>query len=220
MPGEGAEAIVGGQVEPEGSDVARRTVLFTPAAGDGTHGCTATILDDAHALTAAHCLIGADEVDTVLVFATRFSPQATTRAVTAMRPFDTGFEHDIAVLGFSGGVPDGYVPVKLADDRVLAPGTPLIEAGYGKTAADSDGSERGILRSVVTALGRVDSSRRTLELSSVGHTVCNGDSGGPDYVSIDGALAQVGVHVSGDCASGSTSTDVRAYLAWIRAQLR
>jgi secreted trypsin-like serine protease len=215
-----ASPIVGGVVEAPGSAIARRTVMFTTASGDGTHGCTATVLDDSHALTAAHCLIGASDVpDLVIVFANRFSASATTRPVTATHAYAEGIEHDIAVVTFAGGLPGGYVPVKLPDHLELAPGAAVIEAGYGKASGDSDGSDRGILRSVQSALQSVDTAQHRLLIGTDGHTVCNGDSGGPDFVTVGGELVQIGVHSTGDCATGGTSTDVRAYVDWIRTQL-
>ena len=213
-------AIVGGAVETEGSAIAQRTVLFSPRSVHGLHGCTATILDGSHALTAAHCLFGAEDVpDLVLVFATHFAEDAPMRAVTSMKAYDGGFDNDVAVLTFSGGLPPGYLPVTLADVS-LGAGEDVVQAGYGQTSADSDGSDRGVLRSVTTTLRQVDGTAHRLVFSSEGHTTCNGDSGGPDFVTTPrGGLVQVGVHSTGTCSSGSSSMDVRPYLGWIRSQL-
>jgi secreted trypsin-like serine protease len=215
-------AIFGGTVETAGSAVARRTVLFTTASGDGTHGCTATVLDGSHALTARHCIFGATvDEGLVLVFATAWSAEATTRPVTAMRSYNDGFDDDIAVIAFSGGLPDGYVPVKVADAGLhLTAGTPVVLAGYGKASDDSDGTERGILRSVASTFEHDDvAAKRVWSVTSVGGT-CSGDSGGPDYATVNGELVQFGVHVSGDCATTAVSTDVRAYRDWIETQMR
>jgi hypothetical protein len=217
-----ASAIVGGAAEADGSAIAQRTVLFTPRSVHGLHGCTATILDGAHALTAAHCLFGAKGVpDLVLVFATRFADDAPMRPVTAMRAFNDGFDDDVAVVTFSGGLPPGYVPVTLTADVPLAARQSVVHAGYGQTSADSDGSDRGVLRSVTGLLQSVDEASHRLLFSSPGHTTCNGDSGGPDFVTRagDGALVQVGIHSTGSCQDGSSSMDVRSYLPWIQAQL-
>lgn len=220
--GGSAGAIVGGAVEPEGSAIARRTVLFTLTSVHGLHGCTATILDDSHALTAAHCRIGADgqpDLVLVLVFATHYAESAPTRPVTAIRAYNDGFDDDVAILTFSGGLPPGYVPVTLASDVALSAGESVTHAGYGTTSGDSDGSDRGVLRSVTGTLLQIDAAAHRLDFSSEGHTTCSGDSGGPDFVTKGGALVQVGVHSTGSCAASSSSMDVRSYLGWIHAQL-
>ena len=107
-----AQGIANGQVITVGP-IARSTVMFTPGNGDGTHGCTATLLDEAHALTAAHCLLGATPAtEPVLVFSPAFSPTAPRRSVTALVPADprSSVRADIAVLTFAGGLPEGYTP--------------------------------------------------------------------------------------------------------------
>jgi secreted trypsin-like serine protease len=220
-PSTSTAAIVGGTLVPEGSEVARRTVLFTVAEGDGTHGCTATVLDATHALTAAHCVFGVSvDEGLVLVFATRWSAGAPKRAVTSFRTYDSGLDNDIAVLTFAGGLPEGSLPVTLPDEHLALPsGTAVVHAGYGRTSADSDGSDRGVLRSTPGLVLGNNAAMHRLTFSSPGHTVCNGDSGGPDFLPADGRWVQIGVHVTGDCVGSAASTDVRAYLRWIHDQL-
>lgn len=207
--------ISGGSEVPAGSAVARSTVMFTSASSGGEHGCSATILDDAHALTAAHCTFGLEDVaDPVLMFAVRFAPDAAMRPVTdGFAPTD-GFTEDIAVLVFAGGLPEGAEPVVLAPKLILADGDSVTHAGYGVTA--SGAPDRGTLRS---SEGRFDGSHPEVDARyvTIGAGVCSGDSGGPDFVTVGGNARQLGVHVTGDCASWSVSTDVRRYVDWIES---
>jgi secreted trypsin-like serine protease len=225
-PGELSSDVVGGTVVAAGDAIAQRTVFFTPASSKGRAGCTATILDSAHALTAQHCVRAAEGVtDFVLLFARKWSDSAPTRPVTAMKgyaadPFDD--HDDIAVLTFSGGLPSGFVPVTLPKDLVLKVGTAIIQAGFGVTTLEpKDGGDdgRGVLRSVATTLHAIDTKVHEISFQSPGHTICSGDSGGPDFVNVKGALVQVGVHSTGNCEGAADSADVRAYDPWIQTQL-
>lgn len=211
----GSRAIGSGSEVLPGSAVARSTVMFTPASSGGQHGCSASILDDSHALTAGHCTLGLEDVsDAVLMFATRFADDAEMRPVTAWA-VPGSFREDIAVVTFAGGLPAGAEPVVLAPNLILDVGDEVTVAGYGITGPGR--LDRGTLRQTS---GRFDGPHRQgiNRYNTAGVTVCSGDSGGPNYVSVRGGLQrQVGVHVSGGCSSGATATDVRAYVAWIQS---
>ena len=73
------QAISGGQPVTSGP-IARSTVMFVAQGGDGQHGCSASIVDATHAVSAAHCLIGLNAGDTPdLVFAPVVAPGAPRR---------------------------------------------------------------------------------------------------------------------------------------------
>jgi len=217
------QAISSGTTVQPGSPVARSTLMFFSKETKGQHGCSASLIDSSHALTAAHCGKGAARLtDVVLLFATAYAVDAVTRPVTAVFtrrdwPFDGS--GDISVLEFSGGVPSGFVPVALASRLPIAPEMPLIHAGFGQTT--STVNDRGTLHAVPGALKEfLEGPARYVATDDQG-SICSGDSGGPDYVRVGGGdrLVQVGVHVSGSCENGSlsVSTDVRANLDWIRS---
>jgi hypothetical protein len=221
--GREGRAISSGTRPPPDSPVARSTVMFFSAATEGKHGCSASVIDESHALTAGHCLIGADGVtDLVLLFATAYSPDAPTRPVTAAFTPGGFFEGgaDVAVLAFAGGLPAGYEPAVLVANAPVPRGTKLIHAGFGQSA--SAVNDRGVLRA---GPGRLVGFRRDPDpvyaARGEAASICSGDSGGPDYLagSPDGRLRQLGVHVAGGCdvEPTSVSTDVRAHLDWIRS---
>ena len=218
------QAISSGTTVQPGSPVARSTLMFLSKETKGQHGCSASLIDDSHALTAAHCGKGAARLtDVVLLFATAYAPDAVTRPVTAVFtrrdwPFDGS--GDISVVEFSGGVPSGFVPVALASRLpIAAKMPPLIHAGFGQTT--STVNDRGTLHAVPGVLKEfLEGPARYVATDDHG-SICSGDSGGPDYVRVGTGdrLVQVGVHVSGSCDNGSVSvsTDVRANIDWIRS---
>jgi Trypsin len=222
--GHEAQAISFGIQPPPGSPIARSTLMFLSAATEGKHGCSASLIDESHALTAGHCARGTEGIsDLVLLFATAYSPDAPTRPVTATfippgYPFNGGA--DIGVIEFSGGVPAGYTPAVLVSNAPVAPGTKLIHAGFGQST--STVNDRGILRAGRGHLVKFRNAPAPVyDASGDSSSICSGDSGGPDYltVSADGRLRQIGVHVSGGCdlEPTSSSTDVRANIDWIRS---
>jgi hypothetical protein len=115
-------------------------------------------------------------------------------------------------------VPAGFAPVALASNVPFPAGSRLIHAGFGQsTTAVND---RGVLRFGRGRLLNLLSNPARYVAQGAPASICSGDSGGPDYLPVEGGrLIQVGVHVSGGCDLGasSTSTDVRAHLDWIRS---
>jgi secreted trypsin-like serine protease len=103
--------------------------------------------------------------------------------------------------------------VALAKTRFVltADSTPVIQAGYGQTNLTVN--DRGTLHQLTTTY-RATAADRKIRASGAGG-ICSGDSGGPDYVVRAGRLVQIGVHVSGDCATSTISTDVRQFNSYI-----
>lgn len=215
-------AIVGGRLESPGSVVARQTVALL---WQGSFLCTASLLDDAHALTARHCTRTptgdpppAAEFD--LVFGVDVQASVPRRPVVTVTQ-KLGVGEDLAILGFSGGLPSAYRPVTLAQGTRIQKGTPVLHAGYGVTGAAL--SDNGILRSVEGLVSNpqpVPGFHHYYTQKS-GKTVCYGDSGGPDFAWVRGQLRQLGVHSSTSgppvCTAFAVTMDVRAYLDWIRS---
>ncbi len=201
----------GFNVSPD-SDIARHTVIFYALSTNGKYGCTATILDKAHALTAGHCLFGVNGVsDLSIGFTVSVNSNTEFRHVTKTQAAPGV---DLAIITFEGGLPDGYQPVTLAKGLRITKTTPAIEAGYGKTSYQSNGSERGTLRAINVAISSIDTRRSSVKTQGVG-AICNGDSGGPTFVRVGGELRQIGVHRSSDCATTSMSVLVTSYIDWM-----
>jgi trypsin len=208
-----SQSIFGGEAVTDGP-IARSTVMFVAKGGDGTHGCSASIIDTAHALTAAHCVFGLQPGDEPeLVLELHVAAGGTRRTVTTFARPNDSFDDDIAVLTFAGGLPVDHEPVALADATLpIAAGDDLVHAGYGQTTATVN--DRGTLRAVATRFVEPQPNNRYLA-SAPDAGICSGDSGGPDYVPNGARVVQLGVHVSGDCQSAGVSSDVRRYLDFI-----
>lgn len=210
-------AIFGGQPVKADDPIGKSGVFFTGISAMGHHGCSATVLDDSHALTAKHCWVGSAPraplpADAVLMFAVAYAPDAVTRpALEIFRR--TQLNEDIAVVRFTGGLPPGYAPIPLAGSTRTSAGALVIHAGYGQTGWTVN--DRGTLRATETRFSSSLPGRQWYETRLQGHSFCSGDSGGPDYVAVRGQLRQLGVHVTADCASFGRSTDVRPFTDWI-----
>lgn len=225
--------IIGG-VEATGEEEFAKTVvsLYNVAMGSI---CTASILSDNMLLTAAHCVEGAPS-DLRVVFGTNLETQdVIVQRVEAFRvsPFwyarqnqrlDTG---DIAIVKFSGGLPEGYEPAELlTDSSLLNDNDQVLLAGYGNSNG-AEGTGAGRLRFVETSIKQARYSRtEVLVEQSFGKGACHGDSGGPAYVHINGKRMLFGVTSRGvddpknDCSVSAAYTSVPYYNGWIVRTMR
>ncbi|MGZ3662091.1 MAG: S1 family peptidase [Bdellovibrionota bacterium] len=235
-----AFAIQGGELVEKDSPIAASTVSLQFQMGTPDqwwHHCTAALIAEDLAVTAAHCVPEANAVRPLrLAFTTDTgSSDFPTRAVTSfvrdaqfqdnvLREAD---DHDLALVRFSGGLPSGAKPARLLPTPFAA-GAAVIVAGFG--AVSFDQYELGILRSakVIVAQPLLGRAETLLDQRSRGGT-CPGDSGGPAFVENQGELFLWGIasrlwplRVS-DCAQYSIYTRLDAYadwLAWAASQLR
>ena len=156
--------------------------------------------------------------------------------------------HDIAILYFKGGLPEGFEPVKMAAQDEFS--TDVTLAGFGVTSV-SNISDTGVLRFVDGVKAKKpegDAASRnfimtgkTVDVSDMAKGArplgaCPGDSGGPSFISKDGALLLSGILSLGEserltdttswsyCGGHKTGAterdfnvyiDVRAYSGWI-----
>jgi hypothetical protein len=103
---------------------------------------------------------------------------------------------------------------------LLRGGTPVTLVGYG---GDTNAASFGSLRVAAASIVRVDDRHREFSVAASGIGTCEGDSGGPAYVTRDdGTLAVAGV-LSGASGPGcveniSFYTDLTKYLSWLEAE--
>jgi secreted trypsin-like serine protease len=85
---------------------------------------------------------------------------------------------------------------------------PTRLVGYGQTtAADKTGSTAGQRREVMTTLVSHDSS--FLHVGGAGMTLCEGDSGGPAFMTLYGTEVIAGITSFGDAGCDTFGTDTR-----------
>jgi secreted trypsin-like serine protease len=205
--------------------------------------CTGTLIAPTVVVSAAHCLFddqGPVPISDIEVLAgaldalnaTEDHVYSVATAVAhegydnAANPGDLGQDDDIAVLTLTEPVV-GQSPIPVLangdTDVHLQAGTPLIITGYGqRDEAASDPNLFGVLYIAQTPYQQ----RTDFEYLAGGQgspDTCTGDSGGPSYVDIGGALFLVGATsrsaVPGNppCGAGGIYTLVSGYDQWLVA---
>lgn len=121
--------------------------------------CTGSIISENFVLTAAHCVYGVKasklklifglELDSIISTREQDVLQDLTRSVLDYKVYKTYNPDeqetkdmdwgDIAIIKFSGGLPEGYKPVSIfADDSALKTGAWVTVAGYGVSQVDTE----------------------------------------------------------------------------------
>jgi hypothetical protein len=128
-----------------------------------------------------------------------------------------GSTNDLAILHFTGGLPNGHKPVKIAQNSLgLQDGSKIILAGYGVTDKDGNGGE-GTLRKTIVPILQLDYSSTQLTTNQrLGTGACFGDSGGPALAQTPSGLQLVGVtHGGPACDDYGIYTRPYSHLTWI-----
>ncbi len=210
----GALRIVGGQVE-----------RGFPAVGallyDGEQGCTGTLVTPTVVVTAAHCLeeVSAREVSFFRGPDARNLDAGTRLQAVELRmhpDYDT-FEvvNDIGVVRLAEPAPVQPMARLMAEMSDEWVGRNVLFVGYGITDAMVD--DAGIKRSVQIELTEVADT--WFRYAGPGVNTCNGDSGGPAIVELDGQPTLIGVTSWGDedCAEFGVDTRTDVFEAFIKA---
>ncbi len=226
--------IIGGQeVEALDDNVYSNTVVSLINV-EKTSICTASIIAPDLLLTAAHCVDGPAS-HLRIVFGPRLvkpvAPNTVVREVDsymvsplwAVRQDMFTDASDIAVVKFSGGLPDGYKVIPLlADSSVLSNGSTLLLAGYGLDDFDNQ-TGSGVLRFTETVIESVEFSATEILLNQQnGKGACPGDSGGPAYFQVGdewylaGVTSRIMNKPAVNCSGFSVYTLVSAYADWIQ----
>ncbi|MGZ3696378.1 MAG: S1 family peptidase, partial [Bdellovibrionota bacterium] len=239
-----AFAIQGGERVATGSALASAAVALQFQMGkpnEWWHHCTAVLIAEDLAMTAAHCV---PEPAAMRPLRLAFTTD-TTQGSFPTRPI-TGFvrdekfqdkvlheedDHDLALVRFSGGLPPGARPVRVlsaAQSSLLAIDSAVTIAGFG--SENFQQYETGNLRwtKVFVAMPLKGQTETLLDQREKGGT-CPGDSGGPAFLEKDGELILWGIasrlwplHVN-DCGRYSIYSRldiVASWLEWAQNELR
>jgi secreted trypsin-like serine protease len=191
--------------------------------------CTGSLISSGVVLTAAHC-VEHNPKSMKIIFAldVHKAKESSMRDVDKFvknpnwtHHLDSG-EGDLALVHFKGNVPAGYVPLKLAPEKLeLKIGKKITIIGYGVTDGESK-TNSGKLRQTSSEI--IDRKSET-EMVTDGQqsSVCFGDSGGPAVIKNGKDIFQWGVASSvtnRDCTEASIHTEVMPYRDWIASALK
>ena len=220
-------AIIGGQEATNQVYDASIVALYNTAEGSL---CTASLLSQSIAVTAAHC-VGGQPSDLIVLFVKNINEKnPTVRQVSAYktspiwasRQSELTNNGDIAIVKFDGGLPAGYQPIQMLNKvSALSTGMTMTLAGFG-TSDGVHGTGAGVLRFVDVTVQDANYSKSEILIDQThGKGACHGDSGGPAYIQVNGQYLLAGVTSRGvndpknDCSVASAYTSVAYYTSWI-----
>lgn len=225
------ELIIGGRLVTKKNEIAATTISLIDTR-QGTL-CTATLLSEDIAITAAHCLDGNTE-DLQISFGTKAMGSETREIINKAisprwenhqnDPINTG---DIALIQFEGGLPKKSTPATLLKPQhKLSNGEIVTLAGFGLSTQDPDSAGR--LRSVDVKIANTNFSQTEVSLDQTNKKgACHGDSGGPAFIQDNqGGLLLWGVTSRGvndptdQCRGQSVYTRIQAYSRWINSTVK
>ncbi len=206
------DKIVGGEAVQAVDPIASSTVMIIDITVPAVI-CTGTIIAEDMILTAAHCTREKAE-ELAVGFGLELPTEKNSEAIIHLRKVVAGMNHplwpeingtsknaqeknwgDISILKITGGLPDGFKPIKLLTDKnQLQKGQKVTLAGYGLTSLifGPRFAER-LMKTEVELTDENFSETEVLFAQYKGRGACKGDSGGPAYVHINGETFLMGV---------------------------
>ncbi|HEX6837310.1 MAG TPA: trypsin-like serine protease [Polyangia bacterium] len=231
-PGAATRAIINGTLDDGDANV---VLVFAQVPGQSSGSlCTGEVISPHVVLTAAHCMapstVGAGAQFTVftgtMLPAMGSPPKEQLLDVTeshyvptfGYNPMTGGDQDDVGVLILAQPTTIAPLPFNHFNLTASANGADVRIVGYGLTVGtDTQGTTAGTKHQAPTKL--FDYQPTTLTLYDAMHSNCEGDSGGPALVMLDGkeriaGITQVG-YVKCPVEMASTDTRVDAYASFI-----
>lgn len=212
--------IIGGTDVAAGSYIAQTVVSVYDQSSDNF--CTGVILADNIIVTAAHCL-GEKPENMFVVFGLNFQ-NAMQFPVDKFQPspyWNTPgtIPGDIALLHFAGNMPSGFRAATLLPSGYLQNTMNVTLAGYGINDEQNQ-TGAGVLRMASASIANAAYSTSEVEVNqNNGQGACEGDSGGPGYISVNGQYYLWGVTDGGidpTCRGLAIYTNISFYSVWIQ----
>ncbi len=227
------DLIIGGRLVTKKNELAATTISLIDTRLGSL--CTASILSENIAITAAHCVEGNVE-DMQISFGVNTASQETRsiddialNSIWKTRQNERTNNGDIALVKFSGGLPKKtHAATLIKKSYKLSNGEIVTLAGFGisKLNGLSDGSGR--LRTVDVKIANANFSQTEVSIDQRSRKgACHGDSGGPAFIQdTNGGLLLWGITSRGikdptdQCAGESVYTRIMPYSRWINSVVK
>ncbi|MFH1131797.1 MAG: trypsin-like serine protease [Pseudomonadota bacterium] len=178
---------------------------------DRTESCTATFVGNKTLVTAAHC-VHEGSTHRFLLEGKEYQVEETIQHPDwnpdpVNNPF---FKNDIAVLILKEN--PLVEPSILNNQPIIESGMKIDLVGFGSTCEGA--TDSGEKRITTNTILLVENCRFSYKGEK---NICNGDSGGPTFVTIDNNEVQIGIHSAGSssCVENGWDTRVDCFVPWI-----
>ncbi|MEN0059877.1 MAG: trypsin-like serine protease, partial [Bdellovibrio sp.] len=192
--------------------------------------CTGSALNSRIVITAAHCVVQTALEMTVEVSAGPQGPAHTSKVIRSVmfplyNPQASVSLQDLAILFLEKPLPEYVSTFPIPSEDLLEKVTSILAAGYGKTDETSGQSADGLYRKDLPVRNYQSKQMFFIAQQTEGGT-CNGDSGGPALIDIQGKRFIVGVLSSSlfptgsvlQCQNEALYVNLPFFARWIRTQ--
>lgn len=220
------EAILNGNADTADTSVV--AVIITSANGPQNDAvCSGTVISPHVVLTAAHCLDPAvvGPIDHVSIFlgsdfgdatetgnASNFVAVASTSFDPQFTPLSTNGGHDLGLIVAATTLPQAPMGLNRSSLGSGDIGTAVHAVGFGQSSG-TDPTSAGPRRAIDTTIFEIDSEHIVLD-----DVICEGDSGGPTFITKNGVMLVAGVHsftTTPNCIGDGDDTRVDLYASSI-----